>query len=153
MPCSSYILFNLFNATDLCFVYVLKIEYGWILWLTVSLFVYTYITKKFTEIPPCSKEFIFITVFTIVWINPTFNEVKNIFRKRLISWQLFVLSLRERPLMTSLIFWIFLTYLPTYLCPNMSLLQKAAYLMMSFFVWPTLTIFFHAATQITRICV
>ena len=32
--------------------------------------------------------------------------------------------------------------LPTYLCPIMSLLEKAAYLMTSFFAWPTLPIFF-----------
>ena len=32
--------------------------------------------------------------------------------------------------------------LPTYLCPIMSLLEKAAYLMTSFFVWPTLPKFF-----------
>ena len=32
--------------------------------------------------------------------------------------------------------------LPTYLCPIWSLLEKAAYLMTSFFVWPTLPNFF-----------
>jgi hypothetical protein len=38
-------------------------------------------------------------------------------------------------------------------CPIMSLLEKAAYLMTSFFVWPTLPkFFFDVVTQITRIC-
>ena len=55
---------------------------------------------------------------------------------------------RERPLMTSLVFWLFLTYLPTYLHPISSLLEKAAYLMTSFFVWPTLPNFFYILTQI-----
>ena len=42
--------------------------------------------------------------------------------------------------------------LPTYLCPIWSLLEKAAYLMTSFFVWPTLPkCFFYVVTQITRI--
>ena len=37
--------------------------------------------------------------------------------------------------------------LPTYLCPILSLLEKAAYLMTSFFVWPTLPILFDVVAQ------
>ena len=38
--------------------------------------------------------------------------------------------------------------LPTYLCPIWSLLEKAAYLMTSFFVWPTLPIFLYLTQQL-----
>ena len=52
--------------------------------------------------------------------------------------------------MTSLVFFD----LPAYLYPIWSLLEKAAYLMTSFFVWPTLpNFFFYVVTQITQIFV
>ena len=38
------------------------------MWLIVSFIISTYITKQFIVIPPCTKEVIFVTEFTILGI-------------------------------------------------------------------------------------
>ena len=41
------------------------------------LYVCIYITKKFSEIPPCAKKVIFITEFVFLDLNPHFYEVNQ----------------------------------------------------------------------------
>ena len=83
------LLLNTSYATDSYFLYVLKIEYGWNLWLKVLSIMCTYITNSFIEIPPCAKKAIFSTEFVLLDLYPPFFEVNQEVWKRPCAWRNF----------------------------------------------------------------
>jgi hypothetical protein len=60
-----------------------KMEYGWNLWLKVSIIICRYATRTFLVIPQCADHVIFITAFVLLIKIPPFYEVNSLNRK----WQ------------------------------------------------------------------
>ena len=83
---TSTLIINTLYGCKTTLVYLVKMEYGWNLWLKVLFFICTYIAKKFIEIPPCTLKVLFINKFAISCKSPHFYEVKWI-RMRMEEFQ------------------------------------------------------------------